>query len=198
VPIHDWTRVDANLFHTFRHRWLGALCDTLNACNLPDDHVALIDAARGADRIAVRNHREGRTVAVVEIISPEAKAGDGALRSVIEATARLVMGHVHVLLVDLFPPGQHDPQGIHKAIWDELEEEDFELPAEKPLIVAAYDAGPLPVTYVEPLAVGELLPEMPLFLEPGSYVPAPLESSYQAAWDCFPTALKELLGQGGC
>jgi hypothetical protein len=34
---------------------------------------------------------------------------------------------------------------------------------------------------------------MPLFLEPGSYVSAPLEATYQAAWDVFPDALKDLL-----
>ena len=59
-------------------------------------------------------------------------------------------------------------------------------PADRPLIVASYDSGPMPVTYVEPVAVGDILPEMPLFLEPGSYVPAPLESTYQAAWDALP------------
>jgi hypothetical protein len=160
---------------------------------LPEVHFALIEASRGVDRIVVRHHGQGRTVAVVEILSPEDKASDGALRGFIETMARAIAEHIHVLVVDLFPPGRYDPQGIHKAIWDVLEEEDFELPAEKPLIVAAYDSGPLPVTYVEPLAVGDILPEMPLFLEPGSYVPAPLESSYQAAWDQLPAALQRRL-----
>jgi hypothetical protein len=193
VPIHDWTHIDSGLFHAFRHLWLGALCDAFNAGALPEDHFALIEAARGTDRIAVRHQPSGRTVAVVEILSPEDKATEGALRGFIETTARAIAEHVHVLLVDLFPPGRYDLQGIHKAIWDVLEEEDFELPAEKPLIVAAYDSGPLPVTYVEPVAVGDILPEMPLFLEPGSYAPAPLESSYQAAWDRFPAALQRRL-----
>jgi hypothetical protein len=193
MPIHDWTRAQAGLFHSFRHRWLGALCDALNGGALPEDHVALIEPARGSDRIAVRHHGPGRTVAVVEVLRPEVKAGDGEIRGFIESMAGLIVERVHVLVVDLFPPGRSDPQGIHKAIWDELEEEDFELPAEKRLIVAAYDSGPLPATYVEPVAVGDILPEMPLFLEPGSYVPAPLESSYQAAWDRFPDALKDPL-----
>jgi hypothetical protein len=193
VPIHDWTLVDAGLFHTFRHRWLGALCNAFNAGALPEDHFASIEATRGTDHIAVRQHQQGPTVAVVEILSPEDKASDGALRGFIETMARAIAEHIHVLVVDLFPPGRYDPQGIHKAIWDVLEEEDFELPAEKPLIVAAYDSGPLPVTYVEPLAVGDILPEMPLFLEPGSYVPTPLESSYQAAWDQLPAALQRRL-----
>ena len=194
MPIHDWTRVDAGLFHAFRHRWLGGLCDALNAGLPPEDHFAVIEPARGADRIVVRHQRgQGRIVAVVEIVSPGDKASEAALRGFIETITQSIVRHVHVLVVDLFPPGRHDPQGIHKAIWDELEEEDFELPGDRPLIVAAYDSGPIPVTYVEPLAVGDILPEMPLFLEPGSYVPAPLESTYQAAWDVFPAALKDLL-----
>ena len=192
MPIHDWTRVDADLFHAFRHRWLGALCDALNAGRLPEGHFALIEPVRAADRIAVR-HEDGRIVAVVEIVSPGDKAGASALRGFVETMGQAILGHVHATVVDLFPPGRYDPQGIHKAIWDALEEEDFELPADRPLIAAAYDSGPMPATYVEPLAVGDILPEMPIFLEPGSYVPAPLESAYQAAWDAFPAALKARL-----
>ena len=92
MPIHDWTLVEAGLFHAFRHRWLGALCDALNAGVLPEDHFALIEAARGADRIAVRHHRQGRTVAVVEIVSPEDKASDGALRGFVQTMAELIVG----------------------------------------------------------------------------------------------------------
>jgi hypothetical protein len=196
MPTHDWGHVDAGLFHAFRHRWLGALCDALNAEALPEDHFALVAEtarARGAaDRIAVR-HEQGRIVAVVEIVSPGDKADEAALQAFIDSMSKMITAGVHVLAVDLFPPGPHDPQGIHKAIWDALEEEDFTLPEGKPLIVAAYDSGPLPVTYVEPVAAGDILPEMPLFVAPGSYVPAPLESSYQAAWDVLPAALKRRL-----
>lgn len=115
------------------------------------------------------------------------------MRRVVDMIARAIVEHVHVLIVDLFPPGRYDPQGIHKAVWDALEEEGFELPPGRPLIAASYDSGPIPVSYVEPLAVGGMLREMPLFLEPGSDVPAPLEASYQAAWDLFPAALKDRL-----
>ena len=34
-----------------------------------------------------------------------------------------------------------------------------------------------------PAAIGEPLPEMPLFLAPGLYVNVPLESSYMAAFE---------------
>jgi len=47
VPIHDWTRVDAGLFHAFRQRWIAALCDALNAGGLPPDYFALQEQSIG-------------------------------------------------------------------------------------------------------------------------------------------------------
>src|SRR5438105_10055061 len=43
MPIHDWTRVDAGLFHAFHQRWIGALCDALNTGGLPPDYFALAE-----------------------------------------------------------------------------------------------------------------------------------------------------------
>jgi hypothetical protein len=59
--------------------------------------------------------------------------------------------------------------------------------------LVAYDAGPTKVAYVEPVGVGDALPEMPLFLKPEFYVPAPLEPTYQTTWNLFPGPLKRLL-----
>ena len=152
---------------------------------------------RKADRIAVR-HRHGQVVAVVEIVSPGNKASKNELRAFVEKTANLIAQGVHLLVIDLIPPSKRDPQGIHKAIWDEFVEEDFELPADQRLTLAAYDAGPPPVAYVEPVAVGQPLPAMPLFLKPEFYVPAPLEDTYRITWDdFFPAPLKGLLETAG-
>ena len=41
MPIHDWTRVDAGLFHAFHQRWISALCDALNTGGLPRGYFAL-------------------------------------------------------------------------------------------------------------------------------------------------------------
>ena len=49
------------------------------------------------------------------------------------------------------------------------------------------------MAYVEPIGVGDALPEMPLFLKPEIYVPTPLEATYQTTWDVFPSVLKGLL-----
>ena len=145
------------------------------------------------DRITVR-HRHGRVVAVVEIVSPGIKASKNELRAFVEKASKLIAQGIHLLVIDLFPPSKRDPQGIHKAIWDEFVEEDFELPAEQRLTLAAYDVGPPSVAYVEPIAVGEALPDMPIFLKPEFYVPAPLENSYRMTWDeFFPAPMKRLL-----
>jgi hypothetical protein len=108
-------------------------------------------------------------------------------------SAALLRQKIHLLIIDLFPPGKRDPQGIHKAVWDEFEDDDFELPPATPLTLAAYDAGPPQVAYVEHLAVGDELQDMPIFFRPEHYVPAPLEATYQTTWGVFPKALKGLL-----
>jgi hypothetical protein len=41
MPIHDWTRVDAGLFHAFHHDWITILSRALNSGVLPPDYFAL-------------------------------------------------------------------------------------------------------------------------------------------------------------
>jgi hypothetical protein len=146
-----------------------------------------IYAAR-ANHIAIR-HSRGTVVAVIEIISPGNKSSRHALRTFVEKSAEFLRHGIHLLVIDLFPPTPRDPAGIHKAIWDEILDEPFELPAGKPLTLAAYSAGVPKTAFVEPVAVGHQLPDMPLFLESGRYVPVPLEATYQASWAAFPADL---------
>jgi hypothetical protein len=67
----------------------------------------------------------------------------------------------------------------------------FELPPDKPLTLVSYASGAEIVGYVEPIAVGDGLPSMPLFLKPDEYVPTPLESTYQTTWAVCPAPLKD-------
>src|SRR3954471_22099994 len=43
MPIHDWTRVDAGIFHHFHQRWIGAITDVLNQRLLPGDYYSLAE-----------------------------------------------------------------------------------------------------------------------------------------------------------
>ena len=99
----------------------------------------------------------------------------------------------HVLLIDVLPPGPLDPDGLHAIIWDQLAGESFTCPPDRPLLQVAYRARPQPVAYVEPCAVGDTLPEMPLFLDAEWYVLAPLEETYGQAWRGFPAPWKEIV-----
>ena len=103
---------------------------------------------------------------------------------------------VQLLLVDLFPPGPHDPQGMHGAICrslDQSSEEPYDPPAEEPLTVAGYAAGPEVDVFLEHVAVGVPLPDMPLFLRPDRYVMAPLEATYQTAYRGMPAFWREVI-----
>jgi hypothetical protein len=101
----------------------------------------------------------------------------------------------HFLLVDLQPPGPRDPDGIHAAIWAEFGGRAKAGPAGKPLTLVAYDAGVPKTAYVERVAVGDTLIDMPLFLAPGWYVNVPLEATYMAAWSGVPRRFRETLEQ---
>jgi hypothetical protein len=240
MAIHDWTRVDAGLFHDFHQDLTIELRRALNAGRLPPGYVALTDQqtagpiqdvltlnrrptgprkgepvgglavatvpprarfvvegegnayARLANRIRIQ-HRHGQVVAVLEIVSPGNKSSPHAIQTFVRKAADVLWQGIHLLVVDLFPPSNREPQGIHKAIWDEIAEQPFELPADKPLTVAAYRASPTITAYVDPVAVGDDLPALPIFLTEDVYIPAPLDETYRASWAVFPADFKEML-----
>ena len=58
MPIHDWTRVDAGIFHDFHHTWITEIKRVLNSGLLPPDYYALAEQiAGGADIDAVAAFR---------------------------------------------------------------------------------------------------------------------------------------------
>jgi hypothetical protein len=151
-----------------------------------------INYAKRADRVVIRRGR-GKVVAIIEIVSPGNKESRNAIRSFVETAADILNQAVNLLVVDLFPPTPRDPQGIHKAIWDEFGDEPFEAPSGKPLIVASYIGGDFPTAYVESVGVGDSLPSPPIFLSDSRYIPAPLETTCSQAWAVYPALLKELI-----
>jgi len=134
-----------------------------------------------ANRVIIKHHM-GKTVAIIELVSPGNKSSRSKIEDFVEKVVEFIQNGVHVLVVDLFPPTSRDPEGIHKLIWNEIKEDSFSFPLGHNLILAAYEAGREKVAYVEPVAVGDKLPPMPLFLAVGKHVMLPLELSYQMAW----------------
>ena len=209
MPIHDWTRVPAGLFHHFHQDWSVEIARTLNRGRLPKGLSALVEKssletgglvsngattttrhsikktfAGLANRIVVKRHL-GRIVSIIEIVSPGNKDNKAAIRQFLDKTLEFLHGGVHVLVVDLFPPTRRDPHGIHKLIWDEIEEEVFAFPSGKDRILASYRTHER-LAYVEPIGIGDILPDMPLFLGDELTIKVPLESTYQATWEAIP------------
>ncbi len=232
MPLHDWSRIPAGLFHDFHQTWAIEIKRALNAGILLSGLSALVEKRIGpresdvlaiesltrppseigndsgvatleppvtrfagrtskqiyatrANRIVVK-HRLGRTVAVIEIVSPGNKDSRAALRDFVEKIIDFLRAGIHVLVIDVFPPTSRDPLGIHKVIWDEIEEKGFAFPDGKDRILASYETGDAQAYYVEAIGVGDILPQMPLFLTDGWQVPVPLESTYQATWNSSP------------
>ncbi len=162
---------------------------TLLTSQLASDAVRY---ARKANRISVR-HPLGQVVAIIEIVSPGNKDNRHSIRSFVEKAVAFIRNGIHLLIVDLFPPSDRDPQGIHKAVWDELTDEAFELPAGKPLTLVAYQCGDNLTAHIEPVGVGQPMTDMPLFLTPHEHIYVPLEATYQATWAVCPEPIRELV-----
>jgi hypothetical protein len=47
MPVHDWTRVDAGLFHDFHHTWITEIKRALNRGLLPPEYYALAEQIAG-------------------------------------------------------------------------------------------------------------------------------------------------------
>lgn len=146
-------------------------------------------------RIAIRHASKHRLVAVIEIVSPGNKANKRDFQAFVDKAISLLEQGVHLLIVDPFPPTARDPHGIHASIWRGLVHKRFTPPEDKPLTMAAYVAEPDDrfTSYVEPLAVGDPIRDMPLFLTPTEYVNAPMEEIYAQAWLGFPSLWKEVV-----
>jgi hypothetical protein len=142
--------------------------------------------SRKRKRVVVKHSSDHTVVAVVEIVSPGNKASQGAFDQFVSKSRDLIDGGIHLAILDPFPPGPRDPEGVHAAIWDAYSGAEFRLPKETPLTFAGYLAGPDPEAYVSPVAVGETLPELPVFLNPDFYVPLDCERTYSEAWSAVP------------
>src|SRR5256885_2075620 len=119
MPIHNWDRVPAGLFHDFHQTWSIHIASALNGGSLPRDLSALVERKKGpgqpevcstrkqyagrANRIMV-NHHLMTTVAVIEILSPGNKDSRAAVRDFVDKTIDFLRAGIHLLLVDLFPP----------------------------------------------------------------------------------------------
>jgi hypothetical protein len=149
--------------------------------------------ARAQRTLVIRHTSNDRIVAMIEIPSPGNKSSRHALRSLLDKAVAALDGGIHLLLIDVHPPGPRDPNGMHGAVLNEIGPEDYVLGGGRPLTAVAYIGGPVVDAFAKHFAVGEPLPDMPLFLTRENYVRVPLEATYLAAWEDVPAQYQEVL-----
>ena len=234
--MHDWTRVDAGIYHAFHHEWISEIHRALMK-RLPPDYYSLpeqIASGMGPDVLALKSddhddttdigvatkarpktklyqetttefylrkqksvaihHVSGdRVVAVIEIVSPGNKNSAHGLRSFVAKAREFLRHKIHLLIVDPIPISVRDPYGLHAVIIVDFQDDPIRLPSESPLSVFAYECDDRVRTYLEPLALGDSLPDMPIFLYPAMYIDVPLEATYMAAWEAVPLRWQKVI-----
>lgn len=148
---------------------------------------------RKQSTVVIRHVTDDSVVAMIEIVSPGNKSSKAAMKKLVDKAAALFEREIHLLVIDLHPPGPRDPKGIHGAIWEHVSGQEYEPPADEPLTVVSYEANVTLKAYIEPVKVGGELPDAPLFLKPGGCVMVPLEATYQSAWDAVPRRWREVV-----
>jgi hypothetical protein len=143
--------------------------------------------------LTIRHISGHRIIALLEIVSPANKDRAAHVEEFADKAELALRRGIHVLLVDLFSPGTHDPEGMRGSIWERFDDEPYHIPSGEPLTLASYVGGPRPEAYLEHLAIGSSLPEMPLFLTPDRYINVPLEATYLAAYQGMPAFWREVL-----
>lgn len=148
---------------------------------------------RRQSSVAVRHVSGDRVVAMVEIVSPGNKASRGGIHSFISKAADLIDRGIQLLILDVHAPSARDPDGIHGLIWEEITGQSYDAPPDKPLTLASYESGSSVRAFVEPIAVGDPLTDMPLFLEPGGHILVPSEATYERSLEAMPRRWRECL-----
>ena len=163
MPIHDWTRVKAGIFHDFHHEWISEIKRSLNRGLLPPGYYAMAEQIAGgmgpdvltlemptprpspkpikieggvalatrppkvrfhateaeihsrkAKAVVVRHASNHQVIAMIELVSPGNKGSQNALASFVRKAREAIQSGIHLLIVDLFPPGPRsrgDPRG---------------------------------------------------------------------------------------
>jgi hypothetical protein len=144
-------------------------------------------------RSAVRHVSGDRIVAMVEVVSPGKRPrASRRARSCRRRPSRSTREFT-LLILDLLPRAKRDPGGIHGEIWHKIAGSEYDPPADKPLTLAAYETGDAVRAYVVSVAVGDNLPDMPLFMAPGKAVAVPLGATYGAAFVDVPRRWRRVL-----
>ncbi len=181
MRVHDWSRVDDGTFHHFHHSWIEEIQRALNGGLLPAWLYALAEqhaSEFGPDVLALQAPGE----------AGEIENGDGG-------TALLVAPPKAKMTVqgsqDFYTHKQKSVAVRHAS------DDEYHQPVDKPLTLVAYESKIFSgvTAYIEPIAVGDPLTDMPLYVSADGYVSIPLQETYDRAFAALPRRWASVLEQ---
>ena len=252
MPIHDWSRVNAGIFHDFHLAWIAEIRKCLNGGLLPAPYYALAEPITGdivpdvltlrardedanveadfpgvhreegstqpvagapagvvvqeldatdmyaamARRIVIKDGaHEDDLVAIIELVSRGNKTSRRDRDQFVDKTLSILHEGVSLVIVDLQAATSLVPGGFHELVSRAYGEEPPSRPGDRPLEAVSYEVigGHTVRSHVVPLACGDALPEMPVFLRPRWFVRLPLERTYFEALQGLPARFRRVL-----
>src|SRR5437868_6110314 len=130
MPMHDWTRVEAGIFHALHHRWISAISDLLNTGKLPADYYALpeqVAAGFGPDVLTLQGQpsdegasADGTTTATLLQSRPRTRftaqtEAEFYRRKKSSLVVRHVSGDRIVAMIEIVSPGNKSNQHAFRA-----------------------------------------------------------------------------------
>src|SRR5438874_8213156 len=134
MPIHDWTRVPAGLFHDFHQSWSIRIKDALNAGRLPRGVAALVEQRAGpreSDVLAIEGRGPTRSgikddgnVATME--PPAAQIVRQSGKQIFAGRANRIVVRHHlgriIAVLEILPPGNKDSRAALRDFVDKTTE----------------------------------------------------------------------------
>jgi hypothetical protein len=139
MPVHDWTTVDAGIFHHFHHSWIEEIQRVLNSGLLPPEFYALAEqraAGFGPDVLTLELESDGE-----DAVGGSAQTRQGALlleepqvrlvdesdqeffrRKQSSVVVRHVSGDRIIAVVEIMSPGNKSSQSALRSLLDKATE----------------------------------------------------------------------------
>lgn len=149
-----------------------------------------------ARRIVVKDGaHDDDVVAVIELVSRGNKTSRPDRDRFVEKTLSILHEGVSLVIIDLQAATATVPSGFHDLVSRAYGEEPPSRSADRPLEAIAYEVleSRTVRSHVVPLACGDALPEMPVFLRPRRFVRLPLERTYSEAFQGLPAQFRRVL-----
>lgn len=145
--------------------------------------------------VVVRETGTRRVVALIELASAANKDRPENVAAYAAKAKAALDAMVHVVHLDILPPTKFTPIGLGGAIWTAVSGSDYPFTTDKPLAADSFQAGRVVELYANALAVGDGVPDVPLFLSEEIYIDLPLAVTYAEVFASIAPDDRELLSR---